>query len=258
MEPISSTDRRSSAGDTVGISGISVGISGISIDEPTPAEIDAGACLPRALEPLQSRLSEAPAEPAPAVKALVEAYPPSVSAAPPEPPQGSTGAPKGSSVRPGISSVRPGIAVSIGGNLAAGPGIAVGVEASIGVVVDLSVPKISVFTSGAWGTAVAPGVSAGVSGQLSLVKDMTQFWGSGSEYGLNLSPGGAINYSTPTPGGSREFNGVTGSLGPNLGGDAHYLEGSTTERGSISLHEIQDALKRAVGLGEPEPMCVGP
>ncbi|HET7538996.1 MAG TPA: hypothetical protein VFK05_03965 [Polyangiaceae bacterium] len=89
------------------------------------------------------------------------------------------------------------------------------------------------------------------------MQDATKFWGSGAEHGLNLAPGGAaINYSTPAPGGSREFNGLTGSIGPSLGGDAHYFEGSTTERWSISLREIKAALARAAD--PTHAMCVGP
>lgn len=207
-----------------------------SLDEPTPAELEAGACLPREPEPLASRPADGPA---PAVKTLVDKYSPSVVAAPRQPRPDSTSVTK--------SSLHPGIALSVGGNLAAGPGIAVGAEGSIGVVVGLSPPKISVFTSGAWGTALAPGVSAGISGQLSVVKDMTKFWGTGAERGLNLPRfGGAINYTTPMPGGPREFNGATGSVGPNLGGDAHDFEGTTTERGSMSWDRIKAALLRAI------------
>jgi len=210
-----------------------------SPDEPTPPEIEAGACLPREPEPLACRLTDAPTAPTPAVKALVDKYPPSVSAAPAEPSRANPSGAKGS--------VHPGIALSVGGNLAAGPGLAVGAEASIGVVVDLSEPKISLFTSAAWGTAVAPGVSAGASGQLSLVKDVSRFWGSGAEHGLNLSAGGAsLNHSTPTPGGPRELNGATLSLGPSVGGDGHYFEGTTTERWGATLDEIKDAVKRAI------------
>ena len=226
----------------------------LTSDEPTPAEIDAGACLPHEPEPLQCRRTEAPAAPPPAaVKSLVDKYPPSVSSAPREPSQASPSAPKGSS--------HPGIALSVGSNVAIGPGIAVGAEGSIGVVVDLSERKISVFTSAAWGTAVAAGVSAGGSGQLSVMKDVTKFWGSGAELGVNLpggavSPGAALNYTTPAPGGPREFNGVTGSLGPGLGGDAHYFEGNTTERWSTSPQAIKDALKRA--FDPNDSICVGP
>ncbi len=40
--------------------------NGTSLDEPTPAELEAGACLPREPEPLASRHADGPA---PAVKA---------------------------------------------------------------------------------------------------------------------------------------------------------------------------------------------
>jgi len=235
MEPISNSNRPTS-------------------DEPTPAEINAGECLPHEPEPLECRVTDAPAAPPPtAVKSLVDKHPPSLSAAPREPSQASPSAP--------VASSRPGIALSVGGNIAIGPGIAVAAEGSIGVVVDLNEPKISVFTSAAWGTAVAAGVSAGVSGQLSLVKDVTKFWGSGAELGVNLpggavSPGAALNYTTPTPGGPREFSGVTGSLGPGLGGDTHYFEGNTTERWGTSPQAIKDALKRA--FDPNDSICVGP
>jgi hypothetical protein len=230
MEPISNPNRSSSA-------------------EPTLAELESAACLPREPEPLESRPTDASPPSASAVELLVDRYSASTSAAPPEAFTDEGSAAKGA--------VHPGIALSVGGSFATGPGIALGAEASIGVVVDLSEPKISVFTSANWGTAVASGISAGVSGQLSLVKDVTKFWGSGAEHGLNLSPGGAaLNYTTPSPGGPREFNGVTGSVGPSLGVDGHYFEGTTSERWSVSLREIKDALTRAAS--QSEPLCVGP
>lgn len=130
-----------------------------------------------------------------------------------------------------------------------GPGVAVGAEASIGVVVDFTEPKVSVFTSSAWGTALAPGVSAGASGQATLVADVSKFWGSGAEHGVNLPAGGAaLNYTTTEPGGPRELNGVTGSVGPSIGGDAHYFEGTTTERWSLSLDQVKEALHRFANL----------
>jgi hypothetical protein len=100
-------------------------------------------------------------------------------------------------------------------------------------------------------------VSAGVSGQVSGMKDVTKFWGSGAEHGLNLSAGGfAINHATSEPGGSRESNGATVSVGPSLGGDAHYFEGTTTERWSTSIRDIKEALRRA---SDPnDSFCVGP
>lgn len=230
MEPISSNSRT-------------------PLDEPTPAEIEAGASLPREPEPLESRLTEAPPESAAAVKSLVEKYPPAVSAVPAVPSQGSAAGPSGAA--------HPGLAVGISANIAAGPGVAVGAEASIGVVVDLKEARISVFTSAAWGTAIAPGGSAGVSGQASGVKDVRKFWGSGAEHGVNLSAGGiSINHTTPEPGGPRELNGATVSLGPSLGGDAHYFEGSTTERWGTSLNQIKEALQRA--LDPNDSICVGP
>lgn len=66
----------------------------------------------------------------------------------------------------------------------------------------------------------------------------------------NSRSGVAINYTTPAPGGPLEFNGLTASVspGPGVGGDAHYFEGSTAERGSLSLGDIKDALQRAAGL----------
>jgi len=131
----------------------------------------------------------------------------------------------------------------------AGPAIAVGGETALGIVVDFTEPKVSLFTSGAWGTAIAPGVSAGVSGQASLVADVRKFWGSGAEHGLNAPGGGAsLNHTTSTPGGPRELNGVAASLGPSIGGDVHYFEGHTTERWSLSLDEVKGVLHRLANL----------
>lgn len=228
MDPISNSNRTSS-------------------DEPTPAELEAGACLPP--EVLECRTNDGPAPPALAVKSLVDKYAPAVSAARAEPPAGNT------SERHGWE--HPGIALSVGGNLAVGPGIAVGGEASFGVVVDLGEPKISLFTSAGWGTAVAPGASAGVSGQVSAMKDVSKFWGSGAELGLNLPDAGvAANYTTPAPGGARELNGATVSAGPAVGGDGHYFEGTTTEHWSLSLRSIKDALRRAAESADS--LCIGP
>jgi hypothetical protein len=141
------------------------------------------------------------------------------------------------------------VALAIGGGAAAGPGIAVGGEASVGVVVDFTEPKISVFTSGAWGTAIAPGVSAGVSGQASVVADVRKFWGSGAEHGLNTPAAGAsLNHATLAPGGPRELNGITASVGPSIGGDVHYFEGNTRERWSLNLEQLKDAVKRLASL----------
>jgi len=223
------------------------------LDPPTPEELEAAASLPREPEPIVSRLTDAPQASPPAVQSLVDKYLTSVSAPPSEPPKATTGAPKGSAHH--------GVALGVGGNLAIGPGIAVGVEASIGVAVDLSEGKLSVFTSASWGTAVVAGVSAGVSAQASGMWDVSKSWGSGAEVGVDLpggviSPGASINYTTPAPGGPRELNGATFSLGPSLGGDGHYVEGTTTERWSTSLHEIKSALKRA--MAPTESMCVDP
>lgn len=194
--------------------------------EPTAAELEAGASLLQEPERLESRAPDV--SPPPAVQRLVEQH---RSSAP------TAGAP------------HRGVAVAVGGGVAIGPGIAVGAEASVGVVVDLTEPKISVFTSSAWGTATAPGVSAGVSGQASAVADVRKFWGSGAEQGVNTPAGGAaLNYTTPAPGGQRELNGASASVGPSLGGDAHYFEGNTSERWSLSLDQIKDAVRRFAGL----------
>ena len=203
------------------------GGGGSVVPEPTLAELEAGASLVQDPERLESRASEPPAPP-PVVQRLVERYPSST--------QGS-GAP------------HRGLSLAVGGGAVAGPGIAVGGEASLGVVVDFTEPKLSVFTSGAWGTAVAPGVSAGVSGQAGLVADVRKFWGSGAEHGLNTPAGGAsLNHATSAPGGPRELNGAAVSLGPSIGGDVHYFEGHTTERWSLSLDGVKGALHRLANL----------
>lgn len=202
------------------------GSSNALVPEPTPAELEAGASLIQEPERLESRATDPPPQPA-SVQQLVHRHPS---------PQGA-GAP------------HRGVALAIGGGAAAGPGIAIGGEASVGVVVDLTEPKISVFTSGAWGTAIAPGVSAGVSGQASVVADVRKFWGSGAQHGLNTPAGGAsLNHATSAPGGPRELNGVTASVGPSIGGDVHYFEGNTTERWSLSLDQLKDAVRRFAGL----------
>jgi len=118
----------------------------------------------------------------------------------------------------------------------------------VGVIVDLTEPKISLFTSGAWGTAIAPGVSAGINGQASVVADVKKFWGSGAEHGLNTPAWGAsLNHTTSKPGGPRELNGATVSTGPSIGADVHYFEGNTTERLSLSFEQLKDAVRRFAG-----------
>jgi hypothetical protein len=194
--------------------------------EPTSAELEAGASLIQEPERLESRTTDGP--PPVAVQRLVDQHRSSV---------------------PSTAAPHRGVALAVGGGIAAGPGIAVGGEASVGVVVDFTEPKVSVFSSGAWGTAIAPGVSAGVSGQAGFVADVRKFWGSGAERGLNTPGGGAaLNYATSAPGGARELNGVSASVGPGIGGDVHYFEGRTTERWSLSLDKVKDALRRFAGL----------
>jgi hypothetical protein len=205
-------------------------ISGSSaplLSEPTAAELEAGASLVQEPERLESRTTDAPPLPN-SVQRLVDNH---------------------GSPAPGTSAPHRGVALAVGGGAAVGPGIAVGGEASVGVVVDFTEPKISVFTSSAWGTAIASGVSAGVSGQASLVRDVEKFWGSGGEHGVNTPGWGAsLNHTTPAPGGARELNGITASAGPSVGGDVHYFEGSTKERWSLSLDQLKDAVRRFTGL----------
>lgn len=203
------------------------GGSPLPLPEPTPAELAAGASLIQEPERLESRATDAPPLPS-SVQHLVDNH---------------------RSLAPGTNAPHRGVALAVGGGVVAGPGIAVGGEASVGVVVDFTEPKLSVFTSTAWGTAIASGVSAGVSGQASLVRDVEKFWGSGAEHGANTPIGGAsLNHTTPTPGGPRELNGVTGSVGPSIGLDVHYFEGNTTERWSLSLDQLKDAVRRFAGL----------
>ena len=79
---------------------------------------------------------------------------------------------------------------------------------------------------------------------VSLVADVRKLWGSGAEHGLNTPAGGAsLNHATSAPGGPRELNGITASAGPSIGGDVHYFEGYTTERWSLSLDELKDAVR---------------
>ena len=236
MEPVSNQNRSSS-------------------DEPTPAELDAAACLAREPAPLDAQGAE-PAPPlAPAVAALVDKHPPPGRAAPPAPAQPSTSA---------TASSHQGFALGIGINFAP-PGTAVGFEASLGVVVDLGEPELSLFTSTGSGKSLASGVSAGISGQVSLIGDVTRFWGSGEEVGVNLPRGGStLNFTTPAPGGAPELNGITVSYGPSLGADGHDFETITQGRSlreigdaiAQGVHDIEAALKRAAGL--PGPRRFGP
>jgi len=190
--------------------------------EPTPEEIAAGASLPREVKPqkLESRAEDAPPAPPAAVKKLVDEH---------------SRAPHG------------GVALGVGVSGAIGLGVAVGGEVSVGVVVDVTDPKVSVFVSSASGVAAASGVSVGASTQVSLVKDLDKFSGAGAEHGLNLPGGGlALNHSIAEDG-RLEPNGVTESLGPSVGVDAHYYEG-TTERWSLSWDAIKNAVKQVAGL----------
>jgi hypothetical protein len=197
--------------------------------EPTPEELEAGASLPREPPPEQLVSRDPGAPPPPAVQSLINKH---------------------------QSSAHPGVALSIGVSAAVGPGIAVGAEASVGVVVDLAEPKVSLFVTSGAGTAIASGVSAGVSGQVSVLNNAEKFWGSGAEHGVNLPGGGAaLNHTTPAPGGERTLNGITASFGPSIGADAHYFEG-TTKRISLGLEAVAQTVKEFVGL--PGPRRFGP
>jgi len=201
--------------------------------EPTPEEVAAGASLPRDPEPekLESRADDAPPappSPPPSVQKLIDAH---------------GAAPHGA------------VALSVGVNAAVGPLVAVGGELSVGVVVDLAEPELSLFVSRGSGMGAASGVSAGASMQVSLVKDLSKFWGAGAEHGLNLPGGGlALNHAM-AENGELEVNGVTESLGPSFGVDAHYFEG-TTERWSLSWNDVKSAVKQVTGL--PGPHRSGP
>lgn len=204
-------------------------ISGSSspIPDPTPAELEAGASLTEEPPRLESRATDVPPQSA-SVQRLVDQH-------------------RSSSQNAGAP--HRGVALAIGAGAAAGPGLAIGGEASVGVVVDFTEPKISLFTSSAWGTAIAPGVSAGINGQASAVADVEKFWGSGAEHGLNTPAWGAsLNHTTCEPGGPRELNGATVSTGPSIGGDVHYFEGNTTERWSLSLDQLKEAVRRLADL----------
>jgi hypothetical protein len=197
--------------------------------EPTPEEMEAGASLPREPAPEQVECRDTAAPPEPAVQSLIEKH---------------------------QSPAHPGLALSIGVSAAVGPGIAVGAEASLGIVVDLTEPTLSGFVTSGSGTAIASGVSVGASGQVSLLNDVEKFWGSGAEHGVNLSGGGAaLNHTTPAPGGELTLNGLSASFGPSVGVDAHYFEG-TTERISLSFDDLAQAVKQVAGL--PGPRRFGP
>lgn len=145
-----------------------------------------------------------------------------------------------------------GFALSVGANAAYGSGLTMGAEGAVGVAIDFDEVKVSVFTSKASGFEVGAGPPLGVSGQLSLVKDMTKFWGSGQEYGLNARGGGAaLNYATDPRHGTSELNGVTGSVGSNGGVGARAFETTTIEQGSLSLEDVKNAFRIVSGLRGP-------
>lgn len=217
MEPLSSTRRSSS-------------------DDPTLAEIEAGACLPREPGPLSSTSSNPASDSAPAVKALVDRHPPRTASGAAHQSQASV---------PHETGAHPGFALGVGFNVAM-PGAIGAIGAEVGVVVDLGEPKIALFGSDGAGKALVSGLSVGLSAQASLVADVRKFWGAGGELGVNLPDlGVAINLSSPGPGEPLECNGVTVSVGPSIGVDAHYFETKTTGGG---VSEIRDAVRRAAGL----------
>jgi len=218
MEPLSNT-KRSSA------------------DEPTREEMEAGACLPREPEPLASTAAEpSHFDSTPAVKALVDRHPARAARLPADPSRAAAA---------GQDGAHPGIALGIG-MTAAMPGSLGAIEASVGIVVDLGKPKISVFGTDGSGKAIASGLSLGVSAQASFVADVRKFWGSGVELGINTPDlGVALNLSSPGPGEPLECNGMSLSVGPSIGVDAHYFE-TQTDGGGVS--EIENALKRVTAL----------
>ena len=241
--------------------------------ESTAAEVEAGACLPREPEPLASRASDEPPRP-PAVAALVDKHPPPASTNPAQPSPSLLPSPAPSLPSPlppasaGSDKVgkgpHPGFALGVGVNLAR-PGKSTAGEVSLGLVVDLGEPSVSLFTSEGSGTASALGVSAGLSGQVTLLGDARRFEGSGQELGVNLARGGAsLDFSSEVPGGPIEFNGATVSFGPSIGRDGHYFD-TTTQVWSASelaqaavhgVHDIQEALRRISQL--PGPRRFGP
>lgn len=207
-----------------------------SSEDPTPAELEAGACLPRDPEPLESRATDAPPMSTPAVKALVDKHPPPGTAPPRSEPRVTAHTPH---------RAHPGFALGIGLN-AALPGKFGAHGGSVGVVVDLGEPKISVFSSDGSGKATGSAISAGVSAQVSLIADVRKFWGTGGELGVNGSKlGAALNFSSAAPGEPLELNGVTGSIGAGVGVDAHYYY-TKTQGGGLS--EFKGAVDRAGGL----------
>jgi len=215
---------------------------------PTPEEIEAGASLTQAPERLESRATDEPPAPAPAVQSLIERH--AAATAPRTLPQAASGNAEGKSLP------HHGIALSVGTNIAVGPGYAVGAELNLGVVVDLTEPKISLFASDGWGTAEAPVLSAGASAQVSYVDDIEKFWGSGRELGVNVPAAGfARSYTTPEPGGEPQPNARTLSAGPSIGADIHDFE-TSTERVSMSWNDVKNAFERAMGL--PGPRRFGP
>lgn len=208
---------------------------------PTPEEVDAQACLPPEAERLQSRAAEAasaaPAPPPPAVQALVDRH--ASSAPAPLPPESKPPAVAGASPRAA------GVALSLGAGAALG---AWGVEASVGLLVDLDSGTATLFTSVGGGSALAPTGSAGVAAQASYVDDVQKFWGNGAELGANLpfvaSP--ALGFTEPTPEGPRELNSATVSVGQSAGADVHTYATNTRAHGS---YDLDGALQRAAQAG---------
>lgn len=216
--------------------------------EPTAEEIEAGACLTRPPERPEGRDTDEPPPPTPAVQSLVDKH---EAAAPSQ-----IFPPTNAGVPAAGTSAHRGIALSFGVNFAVGPIAAVGGELSVGVVVDLTDPDISVFASDGRGSAEATGVSAGFSGQVSYVHDLAKLLGSGVELGLNAGPASlAANFARTRPGAVPELNGGTLSVGPSIGADVHLFE-TRTEHVSVILNDMADAVRQMASL--PGPRRFGP
>jgi hypothetical protein len=85
------------------------------------------------------------------------------------------------------------------------------------------------------GAVAGPGIAVGGEASVGVVVDIP-------------AGGASLNHATSAPGGPRELNGITASVGPSIGGDIHYFEGNTTERWCLSLDQLKDAMRRFAGL----------
>jgi RHS repeat-associated protein len=131
--------------------------------------------------------------------------------------------------------------VSIGVQVS-GALLEVGGEVGLGVFVDFESGKVAVY--GSYGYGVAIGLGVGASVNAGVVNDSDAFWGTAYEYGVNTPVAGVCYNVAPDAddpdddAGLEGMYGVSGGIGPSLGGDVHYFRTETVKLGETDVENV--------------------